>query len=84
MTSLPRRGAGRRRPSASIAASPIVTVAAGQLHTAPGVAEHGEADRGLAGARLADQAEHLARGDRQVDVVDDVVAAAGHLDAQVR
>ena len=59
-------------------------VAACQLHAAPGMAEHGETNGGLARAGLADEAEHLARGDGEVDFVDDVGAAAGDLDPQIR
>src|SRR5271166_4535183 len=52
--------------------------------TRPGIAHGGEADRRLAGPRLADEAEHLAATQRQVDAADDLVPAllALPLDAQ--
>ncbi len=48
------------------------------------VPEDGQADRRLAGARLADEAEHLAGSDLEGDPVDDVlVRAVVDLDAEV-
>src|SRR6478672_10391545 len=44
--------------------------------------EQSQADGGLAGAGLAHQAHHLTRVDREADVVHDVAAASGQLDAQ--
>src|SRR6185295_1578850 len=38
-----------------------------------GIAHGGEPDRRLAGARLADQPQHLAAAQRQVDALDDLV-----------
>ena len=56
--------------------------AAADARAAPGVAEQRQAGGRLAGAGLADEAEHLAAAEPQVDVVDDVGAAALDLDAQ--
>jgi hypothetical protein len=48
------------------------------------VPEYSEADGRLARARLADEAEHVARGNVQRDLVDDVLALPiVHLDAEV-
>src|SRR5215208_635786 len=57
--------------------------AAGDLRAAPRVAEQREPDSRLAGAGLADEAEHLARVDRERDVVDDVDVATFDLDTKV-
>src|SRR3954451_12556782 len=57
--------------------------AARDLRAATCVPEQREPDRRLARARLADETEHLARVDRERDVVDDVVAAAFDLDAEM-
>ncbi len=46
--------------------------------------EHGQTDRGLAGPGLADETEHLAGLDGEVDLVDDVVTVSADVDPQVR
>src|SRR4029079_13786908 len=50
--------------------------------SAPRVPEQGQADRGLARARLAHEAEHLARRDRERDLVHDVDLGVAQDDAQ--
>ena len=57
--------------------------AGSESHAAPGVTEHAEADRRLARAGLADETQHLAGSDREIDLVDDVVAGRADLDAEV-
>ena len=57
--------------------------AAADRAAATDVAEQRHPDRRLARARLADQPEHLAGLDLERDLVDDVGAPAGQLDAQV-
>jgi hypothetical protein len=47
--------------------------AAGDLAAGPGERHGGEARGGLAGARLADEAQHLAPSERDVDALDDLV-----------
>src|SRR5260221_7496578 len=58
--------------------------AGGDTATGTRIAHGGEADRRFAGAGLADQPEHLAAAQRQVDALDDLVPAvvALALDAQ--
>ena len=56
--------------------------AGGDRRAAPRVAEQGQADRRLAGARLADEPEHLARRDRERHLVDDVDLGVAQDDAQ--
>ncbi len=58
-------------------------LARGDVGAGAGVGQQRGADRGLAGAGLADQADDLARLEHQVDVVDDVDVLAGEADAEV-
>src|SRR3954447_9174346 len=57
--------------------------AAGHRAAAADVAEQRHPDGRLARARLADEAEHLARVDLEADLVDDVDVGPGQLDLQV-
>src|SRR5215470_5137228 len=58
-------------------------LAAAYPQPAPGVAEQRERNRGLAGSRLADQAEHLPGGDRETDLADHVRAGRTNSDFEV-
>jgi hypothetical protein len=57
--------------------------AAAEPPAAPHVAEQRHPHRRLAGARFADEPEHLARPDLERDLVDDVGVAADQVDPQV-
>src|SRR3954469_1129268 len=72
----------RSRPSMRIAPPPPAPPAAHRAAAAD-VAEQRHPDGRLARARLADEAEHLARVDLQADLVDDVDVRPGQLDLQV-
>src|SRR5947207_4546722 len=70
---------GQREEVAAVDAD----AAARDHRAAARVPEQRETHGRLAGARLANKAEHFTRVDRERDVVDDVVAAALDLDAQM-
>ena len=68
----------------------VKEVGAGELHGFGGdcgaagfQAEQGEAQHGLAGAGLADDAEDLGGAEVQVDAAEDVQAAAGRVEGQI-
>ena len=50
----------------------------------PRVPKQGQRDRGLARSRFPHQPQHLARGNRERDVADDVCRAAHQANAEVR
>ena len=70
--------------SASTSVGADADRAGGDARPALGVSEQGERDRGLAGARLADEADDLAGRESKRDVVDDLVAVGAQLHAQAR